>query len=120
MGPLPALLDRLTPTGATWNGHNASTYRAHLIEANGFDVDMAYGGQDRALGERLVNAGVLGIQARHRLPVVHLDHGRPYADPEGMRKNREIRRRIRREGETRARVGIREMAEDPELVVTEP
>lgn len=116
-GPLASALDRLTPTRATWNGHNASTLRRHLLEANGFDLDMAYGGEDRALGERLENAGVRGIQARHRLPVVHLDHGRPYAGPEALERNRGVRARIRRERETRARLGLAQMAPDPELVV---
>jgi hypothetical protein len=70
-GRLPRLLDALTPTAATWNGHNSSTLRQHLIAANGFDLDMGYGGLDRALGRRLENAGIRGQQARYRLPVAH-------------------------------------------------
>ncbi|MSR22153.1 MAG: glycosyltransferase [Gemmatimonadetes bacterium] len=111
------ILDWLTPTKATWNGHNASALRRHLLDANGFDMDMAYGGEDRALGERLANAGVRGVQARHRLPVVHLEHDRPYADPAAIARNREIRTRIGRERGTRALQGLAELRPDPELVV---
>jgi hypothetical protein len=103
------MLDALTPTGPTWNGHNASTWRDALIAANGFDLDMPYGGQDRALGERLVNLGFRGQQIRHRAPCLHLDHGRPYRDQAKIEANLAIRRRIRANRETRARLGITEM-----------
>lgn len=116
-GPAPAVLDALTPTKATWNGHNASTLRRHLLDANGFDLDMAYGGEDRALGERLVNSGLGGVQARHRLLVIHLDHGRPYVDAKALVRNRAIRRRIRREHETRSRRGLAELPPDPDFAV---
>ena len=110
--PLAAALDRLTPTRPTWNGHNASTWREALVAANGFDLDMQYGGEDRALGERLVNAGLRGVQIRHRAPVVHLDHPRPYIREEALRHNRAVRDRIARERETRARLGIAELTEE--------
>ncbi len=110
---LATLLDVVTPTGATWNGHNASGWRADLFRVNGYDLDMAYGGLDRAVGECLENAGVRGKQLRHRAPVLHLHHERPYADPEKWRRNRELRREIRRRGLTRARRGLAELqAED--------
>lgn len=108
-GPLPALLDRLTPTQATWNGHNSSTWRDLALAANGFDLDMAYGGEDRAFGLRLVNAGIRGVGIRHRAPCLHLDHPRPYIDREALDRNRLIRERIIRERETRARLGIAEL-----------
>jgi glycosyltransferase involved in cell wall biosynthesis len=103
-----ALLDRVTPTRASWNGHNASTWRAALLEVNGFDAEMNYGGEDRALGERLEHAGYRGIQARFRTPVLHLDHGRPYRNEPAMRRNAEIRARIRRQRNARAQTGIAE------------
>ena len=104
-----AALDRLTPTGATWNGHNASTWRDALLAVNGFDLDMRYGGEDRALGERLVNLGYRGCQIRFRAPCLHLDHARPYMDEAVIRANQAIRQRIRRERETRARLGIEQL-----------
>lgn len=113
-----AVLDRLTPTRATWNGHNASTWRDALLAVNGFDAEMKYGGEDRALGERLVHLGYRGVQIRHRAPVLHLDHGRPYVDADALRRNREIRDRIERNREVRARQGIEELAGRREPVVT--
>jgi glycosyltransferase involved in cell wall biosynthesis len=57
---LSAALDRVTPTSPTWNGHNSGGWKADVLLVNGYDLDMAYGGLDRALGERLENAGVHG------------------------------------------------------------
>jgi len=113
--PLAALLDTVTPTSPTWNGHNASAWRDDLVRVNGYDLSMAYGGLDRAVGECLENAGVRGKQLRHRAPVLHLHHERPYVDPEKWRRNREHRQRIRREGITRAERGLAELAPDPLL-----
>ena len=116
---LAGALDLLTPTRPTWNGHNASTLRRHLIDANGFDLDMRYGGEDRVLGDRLVNAGIRGIQARHRLPVVHLDHGRPYLDREILRANHERRMQVLRDREVRTPRGVAEVGNIEELVARE-
>jgi glycosyltransferase involved in cell wall biosynthesis len=108
-GGLAALLDRLTPTRPTFNGHNASAWRTDILAVNGFEGEMQYGGLDRALGERLENAGVRGLQLRHRVVAFHLDHDRPYRTRESMRRNAELRRTIRRERLTRARRGIAEL-----------
>ena len=107
-----AMLDAVTPTGATWNGHNASGWRTDLFRVNGYDMEMAYGGLDRAVGECLENAGIRGRQVRFRAPVIHLHHARPYLDPEKVRRNREHRARIRRAGITRAARGLAELASD--------
>lgn len=107
------LLDRITPTRPTWNGHNASAWRHDIIAANGFDERMGYGGLDRELGERLENAGIRGKQIRHRAIVVHLDHGRGYRRPEILRRNAEIRRETRRTGRTRAVVGLDRHLQEP-------
>lgn len=91
-GPrIAAFLDRVTPTGATFNGHNASVWRDDLLRVNGFDERLEWGGLDRELGERLEHAGVRGTQVRHRAVVVHLDHGRGYKRPEAIARNRAIR-----------------------------
>lgn len=115
---LGAALDRVTPTRPTWNGHNASGWKVDLLRVNGYDLDMAYGGLDRALGERLENAGVRGAQVRFRAPVLHLHHERPYVDREKWRRNREFRARIRREGIVRAPRGIAELQPDATLRIT--
>lgn len=112
---LAGFLDAVTPTGPTWNGHNSSAWREAIVEANGFDMDMGYGGLDRALGERLENLGVRGKQIRHRAPCIHLSHPQPYRDPAVVAENKRIRKRIREKGETRARLGLAELPPDPHL-----
>jgi len=105
------ILDRVTPTRATWNGHNASAWKSCILAVNGFDMDMGYGGLDRALGERLANIGVSGRQIRHRAPCLHVWHPRPYRTPEVTAANRAIRDRIRANREEWARVGISEFGD---------
>ncbi|HEX2722024.1 MAG TPA: glycosyltransferase family 2 protein [Gemmatimonadaceae bacterium] len=114
------LMDLVTPTRRTWNGHNSSAWRSALLAANGFDLDMGYGGLDRALGERLMNAGIRGKQVRHRTPCLHLFHERPYIDGVRWKLNHEIRRRIRKNGETRARNGIAELRADETVLMRRP
>ena len=114
---LAALLDRLTPTAAHFHGNNASVSREALLEVNGFEGEMGYGGLDRALGYRLENRGVRGRQIRHRAICLHLHHDRPYKDPEVVQRNREILQRVKRSGEFRARRGIAELGPDPTLRV---
>ncbi|MEX0906734.1 MAG: glycosyltransferase [Gemmatimonadota bacterium] len=118
---LGALFDRLTPTAAHFHGNNASVARAMLLEVNGFEGEMGYGGLDRALGYRLENLGVPGRQIRHRAVCLHLDHARPYRDLDVVQRNREILQRIRQSGEYRARRGIAELAADASLRIdTQP
>ena len=115
---LASALDRLTPTAPLFAGNNASVWREAMFAANGFDMEMGYGGLDRAVGYRLVNLGIRGKQVRHRAICMHLHHERPYKRPEVMRRNREILDSIRRNGETRARRGIAELEPDPSLRIT--
>jgi glycosyltransferase involved in cell wall biosynthesis len=105
-GVLATILDVLTPTIASFNGHNASVWRDDLITVNGFDERLQWGGLDRELGERLENAGVRGRQFRHRALVVHLDHPRSYKTAEGIAANRAIRNAVRKGRLTRAAVGL--------------
>jgi len=59
-------LNKFTPTTASWNGHNASAWKKDLLNVNGFDERMKYGGEDRELGERLWNCGVSSKQIRYK------------------------------------------------------
>jgi glycosyltransferase involved in cell wall biosynthesis len=112
--PGPAtVLDAITPTRASWNGHNASAAREALLRVNGYDMEMGYGGEDRALGERLQNLGMRGVQIRHRAPCLHLHHERPYVDADVVRENRRRRESIRREHRVRAARGIAELSPGP-------
>ena len=113
---IAAIGDAVTPTPPSWKGNNASTWREGLIAVNGFDGDMGYGSEDRALGERLLNLGYRPKRIRFRAPAMHLDHGRPWRDPDVARNNDLlIRTRIKRDGEVRARVGISELEPLPSL-----
>ena len=114
---LAVLFDAVTPTAADFQGNNTSAWRDDILAVNGFECEMGYGGLDQALGFRLQNAGVKGIQARYRAIMMHLHHDRPYRDARIVRRNREIMARIRRDGETRARIGIDELEPDPSLHV---
>ena len=101
-----ALLNVLTPARASWNGHNASGWKADLVAANGFDERMQYGGEDRELGERLENAGIRGLRVRYSAIVVHLDHDRGYVKPEMIENNRRIRAATRAARATRTAFGL--------------
>jgi glycosyltransferase involved in cell wall biosynthesis len=91
-GPIKAaILNALTPTTATWNGHNSSGWKDDIIAVNGFDERMQYGGEDRELGERMMNNGIKGKQIRYSAVCVHLDHPRGYVTDEMLAKNRAIR-----------------------------
>jgi glycosyltransferase involved in cell wall biosynthesis len=105
-GGLATVLDALVTTRASWNGHNASGWRADLVAANGFDERMGYGGEDRELGERLENAGVAGLRIRHRAVVLHLDHARGYVRDDVLAANAEIRAETRRLGRIATEHGL--------------
>jgi len=108
-GGWAGLLDRLTPTRPTWNLNNSSTWRDPIFAVNGMEMEMQYGGADRALGSRLENLGLKGKRARFRAVLVHLDHARPYKTRESIQKNKRIRRRIEAGREIRARNGLLEL-----------
>ena len=94
-GVISKLLNSLTPTKPSWNGHNASGWKKDIVAVNGFDERMQYGGQDRELGERLTNYGVKSKQIRYSAICVHLDHKRGYKTPESIAKNVAIRKHTR-------------------------
>ena len=104
-----AVLDRVSPATAGWNGHNASGWKEDLLQANGFDERMGYGGEDRELGERLENAGIRGKRIRHRVTCLHLDHPRGYVDPAVRAANLAIRGETRRRRRTRTGQGITQL-----------
>ncbi|WP_420319912.1 glycosyltransferase family 2 protein [Flagellimonas sp.] len=94
-GFISKLLNTFTPTNASWNGHNSSGWKKDIVNVNGFDERMQYGGQDRELGERLFNFGIKSKQLRYSAVCVHLDHKRGYKTPESIAKNQAIRRETR-------------------------
>ena len=102
------ILNAMTTTRPTWNGNNSSGWRDDLQTAGGFDQRMRYGGEDRELGERLENAGIQGKHVRFDTLLLHLDHGRGYANPEDLATNRAIRDETARSGRVRTEFGLPE------------
>jgi len=94
-GFISKFFNMLTPTNASWNGHNSSGWKKDILNVNGFDERMQYGGQDRELGERLMNFGIKPKQLRYSAVCIHLDHKRGYKTPESISKNLEIRRQTK-------------------------
>ena len=95
---LKKILNALTPTKATWNGMNSSTWTENIKACNGFNEDMQYGGLDRELGERLLNYGLKGKHIRYSVNCLHLNHPRAYDNPETWKKNYLIRNDVKNNG----------------------
>ncbi|SHG18276.1 glycosyltransferase family 2 protein [Flagellimonas flava] len=91
-GFISKLLNAFTPTNPSWNGHNSSAWKQDILNVNGFDERMQYGGEDREMGERMVNFGIKAKQLRYSAVCVHLDHDRGYRNEEALSKNKAIRR----------------------------
>ena len=108
-GRFAGVLNRLTTTQPTWNGHNASGWLSDLIKVNGFDERMRYGGEDCELGERLVNMGVKPKQIRFSAICLHLDHERGYVNEADKRRNMEIRQATRRNRTTYTEHGLHQL-----------
>lgn len=115
---LTHLLNTFTTARASWNGSNASTYKAHILAVNGMDERMQYGGQDRELGERLTNLGIKGKQVRYKAILLHLDHKRGYMTDEGWALNNGIRQETRRQHSTWTEYGLEQQKEPIEALVT--
>lgn len=94
-GFISKILNTVTPTTASWNGHNSSAWKKDILNINGFDERMQYGGEDREMGERLMNFGIKTKQLRYSAVCVHLDHDRSYVNPEALSKNRAIRKEVK-------------------------
>src|SRR5690554_7314698 len=116
-GPLKSfLLNSFTPTNASWNGHNASGWKKDIVAINGFDERMQYGGQDRELGERLMNYGIKSKQIRYNAVVLHLDHPRGYKNEESIEKNLAIRKVTRNQNKKWTNYGIVKNEDDSPYV----
>ncbi len=103
------LLNKLTPSSATWNGGNSSGWKEDLISINGFDERMEYGGEDRELGERLFNKGLKSKQIRYSAICIHLDHQRSYKTNEALEKNLAIRKNTKKKKVIKTPFGIKKL-----------
>ena len=104
---LASVLNFITPTNASWNGHNSSGWKKDILSVNGFDERMQYGGQDRELGERMVNMGIKSKQIRYSALCLHLDHPRGYKTKETLERNAAIRKNTRKKGYAYTYYGIK-------------
>ncbi len=95
---LRELCNKLTPTKRTWNGHNASCFKADALKVRGFDERMRYGGEDVEFGYRLRNSGLQAKQIRYHAVCLHLEHERAYVKPDDLAANMKIRETTLREG----------------------
>lgn len=100
------VLNTLTPTKATWDGMNASGFKKDILAVNGFDERMRYGGEDREMGERLMNNGIKPLQIRYSAVCVHLEHDRNYANDTHKLINKEIRKKTKNQKKTWTNFGI--------------
>jgi len=106
------LFNSLTPTRCRFKGSNGSAWKKDVLAVNGFDETMAYGGEDREFGIRLVNSGIRPKHVRYNAIVIHLDHARGYVNPETVQANKQHRIRTDKEKIIRTANGI-EQHEDP-------
>jgi glycosyltransferase involved in cell wall biosynthesis len=112
-GGLAEFMNAITPTKATWNGHNASGWKEDILAVNGYDERMRYGALDRELGERLMNKGIKGIQIRYSAICLHLDHSRGYKNNRDIDFNKGIRKTTAEEKRTWTDFGIRRTHQFP-------
>lgn len=103
---LSDLFNFITPTTPSWNGHNSSTWKSDIIDINGFNNDMKYGGEDREFGERLINKGLKSKQIRYSAICVHLHHSHSYVNQEAIDKNILIRKNTKKNKLVKTPYGI--------------
>lgn len=101
-----SLLNTFTPTKATFDGGNVSAWKRDVLAVNGFDERMQYGGEDRELGERMMNNGVKFLQVRYSVISLHLFHERPYKSDSQLTNNTAIRKETKRFKKTWTESGI--------------
>jgi glycosyltransferase involved in cell wall biosynthesis len=99
----------ITPTKRSWNGHNSSGWKNDILAVNGFNNEMQYGGEDREMGERMFNNGMLSKQIRYSAICVHLDHSRGYSSPEIWKNNNDIRTFNKKNAIVKTKNGINEV-----------
>lgn len=75
----------------SWRGDNSSTFAEHLHAVGGFDQRLSYGGEDNDLGRRLEGFGVRCLSRRYQIPVLHLEHERPYVKKDDYSNNLKLR-----------------------------
>lgn len=104
---LARIMNNITPTRASWNGHNSSGWKADILATKGFDERMKYGGEDREMGERLINRGLKSKQIRYSAICIHLEHSRGYVSDEDWKRNYQIRKETKENRTKQTKFGIK-------------
>jgi len=100
------IFNALTPTRCRFKGSNGSAWKNDILAVNGFDETMAYGGEDREFGVRLINLGIKPKHVRYNAIVLHLDHPRGYVEPMVVQNNKAHRLSVEKQGIVRTEHGI--------------
>ncbi|MFT6269113.1 MAG: glycosyltransferase involved in cell wall biosynthesis [Alphaproteobacteria bacterium] len=111
-GLFAAILNKITPTRCNLKGSNASAWRDDILAVNGYDERMAYGGEDREFGVRLINSGVKPKHVRYNAICVHLDHSRGYKDADMVAGNKSLRVNNERNGVATTKYGISQLGSE--------
>ncbi|KAA9134075.1 glycosyltransferase [Marinihelvus fidelis] len=98
-----------SPTTLYWLGANASCWREDCLQVNGFDNRFGYGYEDGDFGNRLALYGVTPLTVRWTANALHLDHGRPYRDPNVIASNRKLQLEAVAKRAYRTRHGLDEL-----------
>ncbi len=105
------IYNKLTPTSCNFKGSNGSAWLKDIINVNGFDERMPWGGLDREFGIRLVNSGVRPKHVRYNAIVIHLDHKRGYKDPGLVAENKALRINSKKNNIKQTPCGLRQLEE---------
>src|SRR5690554_2681428 len=79
-------LNAITPTNASWNGHNASGWKKDIIAINGFDERMRKGGRDGELGEEWITTALRQKQIGYKAGVWNWINPRAYRNRNRINK----------------------------------
>lgn len=90
-GYFARFMNFIIPAKTSWNGRNASGWKADIIKINGFDERIQYGEEGCEFGERLANSGIKPIHASYSALVVHLKHKEISKTKESSEINKAIR-----------------------------
>ena len=104
--PLSEVLDSALPRSSGFVGCNSSAWKQDILAVDGFDETISYGVDDKDLAVRLNNHGIRSRRLKYSLSYLHLDHCRPYADPDTINRNKQLIRRRKRKHVTRINSGI--------------
>jgi glycosyltransferase involved in cell wall biosynthesis len=100
------ILNRTLQSSPSWNGNNSSCLRDEALRINGFNEQMAYGGEDVEFGLRLNHIGIFSRRIRYSTVALHLHHTRGYVTEDIRSKNAEVKKKTRAMRLIRSPLGV--------------